>query len=111
MDNVYVKKISELPFLSELSGDVYIIVSDNGVMKRVLASDIAPEDINIEQLDDELKAKIEKVDAIEEEMRGKQDALADDDIVEELTKANLIRPMAANSGALFTNGSGKIFII
>lgn len=104
MDNVYVKKISELPFLSELSGDAYIIVSDNGVMKRVLASDIAPEDIKIEQLDSELQEKIEEID-------NKQDIIQDEEVVEFLAQANIVSPAASNSGALFINNSGKIFIL
>lgn len=104
MDNVYVKKISELPFLSELSGDAYIIVSDNGVMKRVLASDIAPQDIAVEQLNSELQEKIAEID-------NKQDIVSDEDAVEQLAQADIINPVASNSGALFVNNSGKIFII
>lgn len=104
MDNVYVKKISELPFLSELSGDAYIIVSDNGVMKRVLASDIAPQDIAVEQLNSELQEKIAEID-------NKQDIVSDEDVVEQLAQADIINPVASNSGALFVNNSGKIFII
>lgn len=104
MDNVYVKKISELPFLSELSGDAYIIVSDNGVMKRVLASDIAPQDIAVEQLNSELQEKIAEID-------NKQDIVSDEDIVEQLAQTDIINPVASNSGALFVNNSGKIFII
>lgn len=104
MDNVYVKKISELPFLSELSGDAYIIVSDNGVMKRVLASDIAPQDIAVEQLNSELQEKIAEID-------NKQDIVSDEDVVEQLALADIINPVASNSGALFVNNSGKIFII
>lgn len=104
MDNVYVKKISELPFLSELSGDAYIIVSDNGVMKRVLASDIAPQNIAVEQLNSELQEKIAEID-------NKQDIVSDEDVVEQLAQAAIINPVASNSGALFVNNSGKIFII
>lgn len=104
MDNVYVKKISELPFLSELSGDAYIIVSDNGVMKRVLASDIAPQDIAVEQLNSELQEKIAEID-------NKQDIISDEDVVEQLALADIINPVASNGGALFVNNSGKIFII
>lgn len=78
---VYVKKIAELPLIEELSGEETVVVNDKGTMKQVLASKITPKETT------------------------------DEETIEFLTQANIVSPVASNSGALFINNSGKIFII
>lgn len=67
---------------------------------------------NVEDLETEDKSSlVAAINEVAESGGGGGGGVSDEEVVEQLARTDIINPVAANSGALFINNSGKIFVI
>lgn len=67
---------------------------------------------NVEDLETEDKTSlVAAINEVAESGGGGGGGVSDEEVVEQLARTDIVNPVASNSGALFINNSGKIFVI